>query len=290
MQLNTFGWVTCNQQDHTCSWLYHWHTAHPPHTLQPPHTHASPASKPPSSGQPPSSKHTHSHTTGAPAHAPTTRPVPAVGLLACLWSHPPARRPAGPTQEYLDAIGALPPTANTPVNGAALQQEHRRDPRRSKLKRIVPTVGSFFTPLRLVEAFKEYDAVFHLSRRKYIPPNFAELRHILNLAQLHASAGEGPGRGREGRGWEEERDRGGQRGMKQERSCTPQQVWGQEGPGGGGGRGYRREGGWKEQQISSPVLHPPRPGPPGLCQAPAHAPITPPPPLGPPLALTHPFH
>lgn len=67
-------------------------------------------------------------------------------------------------------------------------QEHRSDPRRSKLKRIVPTVGSFFTPLKLVEAFKEYDATFHLSRRKYIPPNFAELRHILNIAQIHASA------------------------------------------------------------------------------------------------------
>ncbi|WIA32869.1 hypothetical protein OEZ86_006043 [Tetradesmus obliquus] len=67
-------------------------------------------------------------------------------------------------------------------------KEHRSDPRRSKLKRIVPTVGSFFTPLRLADAFREYDAFFHLSRRKYIPPNFAELRHILNIAQIHASA------------------------------------------------------------------------------------------------------
>lgn len=67
-------------------------------------------------------------------------------------------------------------------------QEHRSDPRRSKLKRIVPTVGSFFTPLKLVEAFREYDATFHLSRRKYIPPNFAELRHILNIAQIRASS------------------------------------------------------------------------------------------------------
>ncbi len=35
---------------------------------------------------------------------------------------------------------------------------------------------------------QEYDASFHVSRRKYIPPNFAELRHILNIAQIHASA------------------------------------------------------------------------------------------------------
>ncbi|GBF91062.1 hypothetical protein Rsub_03918 [Raphidocelis subcapitata] len=66
--------------------------------------------------------------------------------------------------------------------------EHRQDPRRSRLKRIVPTIGTFFTPLKLVEAFHEYDAFFHLSRRRYIPPNFAELRHCLNIAQVHASA------------------------------------------------------------------------------------------------------
>jgi IMP and pyridine-specific 5'-nucleotidase len=55
---------------------------------------------------------------------------------------------------------------------------------RSRLRRIVPTVGSFFTPLKLVDAFREYDSFFHLSRRRYIPPNFAELRHILNIAQV----------------------------------------------------------------------------------------------------------
>jgi IMP and pyridine-specific 5'-nucleotidase len=66
--------------------------------------------------------------------------------------------------------------------------DHRQDPRRSRLRRVVPTVGSFFTPLGLVDAFREYDAVFHLSCRRYIPPNFAELRHVLNIAQVRASA------------------------------------------------------------------------------------------------------
>jgi IMP and pyridine-specific 5'-nucleotidase len=62
---------------------------------------------------------------------------------------------------------------------------------------MVPTVGSFFTPLRLTAAFQEYDACFHISRRKFIPPNFAELRHILNIAQVGSHQGgllfEGPG-------------------------------------------------------------------------------------------------
>lgn len=39
-----------------------------------------------------------------------------------------------------------------PPRSAPLPQEHRQDPRRSRLRRIVPTVGSFFTPLKLVGA------------------------------------------------------------------------------------------------------------------------------------------
>lgn len=43
-------------------------------------------------------------------------------------------------------------------------------------------------PHSLVAAFEEYDEFFALSRRLYVPPNFAELRHILNIAQVHGSA------------------------------------------------------------------------------------------------------
>lgn len=52
---------------------------------------------------------------------------------------------------------------------------------------MVPSLGSFFTPLKLVDAFLEYDEFFALSRRKYVPPNFAEMRHVLNIAQVHLS-------------------------------------------------------------------------------------------------------
>jgi len=31
---------------------------------------------------------------------------------------------------------------------------------------------------------QEYDEVFKLSRRKFIPPNFAEIRHVVNIAQV----------------------------------------------------------------------------------------------------------
>jgi IMP and pyridine-specific 5'-nucleotidase len=53
---------------------------------------------------------------------------------------------------------------------------------------MIPQVGAFFTPLNLVAALAEYDAFFALSRRVYVPPNFAELRHVLNIAQVRASA------------------------------------------------------------------------------------------------------
>jgi IMP and pyridine-specific 5'-nucleotidase len=66
--------------------------------------------------------------------------------------------------------------------------EHKQDPRRSRLRRLIPSIGSIFLPLRLVEAFREYDSFFSLSRRKYVPPNFAEIRHVVNIAQVHASA------------------------------------------------------------------------------------------------------
>lgn len=48
--------------------------------------------------------------------------------------------------------------------------------------------GSFFTPLKLVDAFLEYDEFFALSRRKYVSPNFAEMRHVLNIAQVQLGA------------------------------------------------------------------------------------------------------
>ncbi|KAI7845135.1 hypothetical protein COHA_001180 [Chlorella ohadii] len=66
--------------------------------------------------------------------------------------------------------------------------EHRKDPRTSRLRRMVPTIGNFFVPLKLVDAFLEYDEFFALSRRQYVHPNFAELRHIFNIAQVHSSA------------------------------------------------------------------------------------------------------
>mgnify|MGYP002775229062 FL=1 len=63
-------------------------------------------------------------------------------------------------------------------------REHFEDPRRSTLKRLVPSVERFYSQLPLVQALQEYDQFSSLSRRKYVPPNFAEVRHVLNIAQV----------------------------------------------------------------------------------------------------------
>mmetsp|Transcript_3945 Transcript_3945/g.11810 ORF Transcript_3945/g.11810 Transcript_3945/m.11810 type:complete len:405 (+) Transcript_3945:111-1325(+) len=54
----------------------------------------------------------------------------------------------------------------------------------SRLKELVPQVGFFFTPLPLVEAFRRYDASVAMTSRKFVPPSFNDIRHMLNISQL----------------------------------------------------------------------------------------------------------
>ncbi|KAH9327287.1 hypothetical protein KI387_007465, partial [Taxus chinensis] len=67
-------------------------------------------------------------------------------------------------------------------------REHFEDPQRSTLSRLVPSIGRFHTPLPLIRALRQYDEFAMISRRKFVPPNFAEIRHVLNIAQVHAIA------------------------------------------------------------------------------------------------------
>ena len=56
----------------------------------------------------------------------------------------------------------------------------------SRLKRLVPTIGTFFTRLPLRKAFMAYNAKYGITKRRYVCISFNELRHILNLAQIIA--------------------------------------------------------------------------------------------------------
>ncbi|KAI9663337.1 MAG: IMP 5'-nucleotidase [Alyxoria varia] len=55
---------------------------------------------------------------------------------------------------------------------------------RSKLKLLVPSVGKFFTPLALHEAFLYQDSKRRISSRRFVAPSFNDVRSILNTAQL----------------------------------------------------------------------------------------------------------
>lgn len=72
-----------------------------------------------------------------------------------------------------------------------LIEEHRRleaegSKRPSRLKQLVPTVGTFHTRLPLRLAFEAYNEKHCLTKRKHIQISFNELRHIMNLAQVMA--------------------------------------------------------------------------------------------------------
>ncbi|KAE8454503.1 IMP 5'-nucleotidase [Mollisiaceae sp. DMI_Dod_QoI] len=54
----------------------------------------------------------------------------------------------------------------------------------SKLKLLVPTIGTFFTRLPLAAAFRYQDKKRFISSRRFVPPSFNDVRLILNTAQL----------------------------------------------------------------------------------------------------------
>ena len=69
-----------------------------------------------------------------------------------------------------------------------LVREHIASPASSKLRRLVPSIGSMHTPLAFLEAWESYDTKYHLTARVHVPPSADEVRHILNLAQVFGSS------------------------------------------------------------------------------------------------------
>lgn len=56
----------------------------------------------------------------------------------------------------------------------------------SKLKLLVPSVGTFFTRLPLEAAFKSQDRKRYISSRRFVSPSFNDVRLILNSSQIMA--------------------------------------------------------------------------------------------------------
>ena len=55
-----------------------------------------------------------------------------------------------------------------------------------RLKRLVPSIGNFFTMLDLESALDFVEQTSAISARRHVPPSYREIRTILNIAQIHA--------------------------------------------------------------------------------------------------------
>ncbi|KAI4238569.1 MAG: hypothetical protein LQ349_001023 [Xanthoria aureola] len=73
-----------------------------------------------------------------------------------------------------------------------IEHQTRGTQGRSKLKHLVPSVGVFFTPLLLEEAFEFQDDRRKISSRRFVPPSFNDIRLTLNSAQLMSLTRNGP--------------------------------------------------------------------------------------------------
>ncbi|KAJ2709418.1 IMP 5'-nucleotidase, partial [Coemansia sp. D1744] len=63
-------------------------------------------------------------------------------------------------------------------------------PTHSRLAKLVPSIGTFFTRLPLEAAFRHINRTNRISARKHVPPSFNDIRRILNMAQVMAIAPE----------------------------------------------------------------------------------------------------
>lgn len=58
----------------------------------------------------------------------------------------------------------------------------------SRLQKLIPSIGSFFTPLPLARAFKLEDSRRSISNRRLVSPSFNDVRMVLCTAQIMALA------------------------------------------------------------------------------------------------------
>ncbi|TID20479.1 hypothetical protein CANINC_003596 [Pichia inconspicua] len=61
-------------------------------------------------------------------------------------------------------------------------------PNMSRLSQLVPSIGTFFTPLPLKKAFHIQDKIRGISKRRLVAPSFNDIRIILNTAQAYQLA------------------------------------------------------------------------------------------------------
>ncbi|KAA8499204.1 IMP-specific 5'-nucleotidase 1 [Porphyridium purpureum] len=68
----------------------------------------------------------------------------------------------------------------------AAREDPRGKRRVSRLARLVPEIGDFFTELDMRSALLEYNAAYGFAERSRVAPSFNDVRLVLNIAQLQA--------------------------------------------------------------------------------------------------------
>lgn len=93
---------------------------------------------------------------------------------------------------FLDEMGSQKPVAMS-ANGSINSESGLETPNggapyvaMSRLRRLVPSLGRFFTALPLKEAFLFEDERRSISKRRLVSPSFNDVRMILNTAQIIA--------------------------------------------------------------------------------------------------------
>ncbi|CAH1765194.1 13844_t:CDS:10 [Entrophospora sp. SA101] len=69
-----------------------------------------------------------------------------------------------------------------------IQKQKRGLLDQSRLKRLVPSISMFHTPLPLCDSFLLANAKHSIAARRFVPPSFNDIRRILNTAQIIAIA------------------------------------------------------------------------------------------------------
>lgn len=72
------------------------------------------------------------------------------------------------------------------VEQMIVEQTSNPDCTTNRLLKYLPSPPKFFLPLGLVEALQEYHERTHLLSRRFVPPTFKEVRHILNISVVRA--------------------------------------------------------------------------------------------------------
>lgn len=78
------------------------------------------------------------------------------------------------TIHYLSCCDS--PFSNAPTPTGAVACDAAGTPERSRLRFLVPSVGRFFTPLLLEQAFVEQDRRRAISSRRFVAPSFNDIR------------------------------------------------------------------------------------------------------------------